>query len=82
MAAGPLYADARCLLGYDDAGEAVGAITVWSAGPGKPGLIEPLGVHPHQRGHGYGTALTVAVATYMSAGFERLPERLDRHRAG
>ncbi|MEV0951484.1 GNAT family N-acetyltransferase [Promicromonospora sp. NPDC050249] len=105
MAAGPLYADARCLLGYDDAGEAVGAITVWSAGRGKPGLIEPLGVHPHQRGHGYGTALTVAgaaalrelgsscalvitestrtaaVATYMSAGFERLPERLDRRRA-
>lgn len=104
MAAGPLYADARCLLGYDDAGEALGAITVWSAGPGKPGLIEPLGVYPRHRGRGYGIALTVAgaaalrelgsssalvvtsrpaaVTTYMSAGFERLPERLDRRRAG
>ena len=62
-------------------------------------------MHPHQRGHGYGTALTVAgaaalrelgsssavvitvstraaaVATYTSAGLERLPERLDRRRA-
>ncbi len=104
MAAGPLYADARCLLGYDDAGEALGAITVWSAGPGKPGLIEPLGVYPRHRGRGYGIALTVAgaaalrelgsssalvvtsrpaaVTTYMSAGFERHPERLDRRRAG
>jgi ribosomal protein S18 acetylase RimI-like enzyme len=103
MAAGPLYADARCLLGYDDAGEALGAITVWSAGPGRPGLIEPLGVYPRHRGRGYGIALTVAgaaalrelgsssvlvvtsnpaaVSTYMSAGFQRLPERLDRSRA-
>ena len=106
MAAGPLYGDARCLVAYDEAGEAVGTVTVWSAGPGRPGLIEPLGVHPDHRGHGYGRAITVAgaatlrdlgsssalvitessrapaVATYLSAGFERLPERQDRLRAG
>ncbi|WP_423463087.1 GNAT family N-acetyltransferase [Promicromonospora sp. MS192] len=106
MAAGPLYADARCLVAYDEAGTAVGATTVWSAGAGRPGLIEPLGVHPDHRGHGYGRAVTLAgvaalrelgsssavvitesartpaVATYVSAGFDRLPDRLDRRRAG
>ncbi|HET7899660.1 MAG TPA: hypothetical protein VFL59_00630, partial [Candidatus Nanopelagicales bacterium] len=33
MAAGPAYADARCLVAYDD-GVPVAAVTVWSAGPG------------------------------------------------
>lgn len=105
LATGPLYADARCLLAYDDAGAAVGATTVWSAGPGRPGLIEPLGVHPDHRRRGYGRAITLAgaavlrelgsssavvitessrdaaVATYVSAGFRRLPDRHDRRRA-
>ncbi|WP_026467920.1 GNAT family N-acetyltransferase [Amycolatopsis alba] len=60
MATGAAYADARCLLGYDDRGAAVAAVAVWSAGPGKPGLLEPMGVHRDQRGHGYGRAITVA----------------------
>ena len=104
MAAGLPYADARCLLGYDDQGVAVAGVTVWSAGPGKPGLLEPMGVHAEHRGRGHGVAicvaaaaelqklgsssalvctpssLTGAVATYTSAGFRRLPERLDRTR--
>ncbi|MGI8880538.1 MAG: GNAT family N-acetyltransferase [Jatrophihabitans sp.] len=104
MAAGLPFADARCLLAYDDQGVAVAGVTVWSAGPGKPGLIEPLGVHGAHRGRGYATAicvaaaanlkelgassalvctpslLTSAVATYKSAGFQQLPERLDRSR--
>jgi ribosomal protein S18 acetylase RimI-like enzyme len=104
MAAGSPYADARSLLAYDDQGDAVAAATVWSAGPGKPGLLEPMGVHPEHRGRGYGRAITVAsaaalqelgsssamvctpsvngaaVATYASAGFQRLPERRDRYR--
>ncbi len=104
MAAGLPYADARSLLAYDDQGVAVAEVTVWSAGPGKPGLIEPMGVHAERRGHGYGraicvaaaaelkklgsssalvctpSALTAAVATYKSAGFQQLPERLDRSR--
>lgn len=62
MASGPAYADARCLIAYDDAGEAVAAATVWSAGPGVPGVLEPLGVHREHRGHGYGTAISLAAA--------------------
>ncbi len=101
MAAGSPYADARCLVAYDDRGAAVAAVTVWSAGAGRPGVLEPMGVHRDHRGHGYGTAITVAaaaalrelgsssaivntpssnagaVATYASAGFERLPENRD-----
>lgn len=45
-AAGLPYAEARCLVAYDDRGSAVAAVTVWSAGPGKPGLLEPMGVQP------------------------------------
>jgi GNAT superfamily N-acetyltransferase len=104
MAAGLPFTDARCLLAYDDAGVAVAGATLWSAGPGKPGLLEPVGVHIDHRGRGYGTAISVAaaaelrqmgassalvctlsalagaVATYKSAGFQQLPERLDRTR--
>ena len=65
MAAGLPYADARCLVAYDDQGNAVAAVTVWSAGPGKPGLIEPMGVHREYRGHGYGKAITVAAAAAL-----------------
>ena len=38
---------------------------MWSAGPGRPGLIEPMGVHRDHRGHGYGTAITVAGAAAL-----------------
>jgi ribosomal protein S18 acetylase RimI-like enzyme len=65
MAAGPPYADARCLVAYDDRGDAVAAVTVWSAGPGKPGLLEPMGVHRDHRGHGFGRAITVAAAAAL-----------------
>ena len=65
MADGPLYADARCLVGYDDAGAAVAAVTVWSAGIGRPGLLEPMGVHRDHRGHGYGRAICLAAATAL-----------------
>jgi ribosomal protein S18 acetylase RimI-like enzyme len=65
MAAGLPYADARCLVAYDDVGNAVAAVTVWSAGPGRPGLLEPLGVHREHRGHGYGKAITIAAAAAL-----------------
>ncbi|RMI44970.1 N-acetyltransferase [Actinomadura harenae] len=101
MAAGLPFATARCLVAYDDQDNAVAAVTVWSAGPGQPGLLEPMGVHREHRGHGYGKAITLAaaaalqelgsssalvytpssnvgaVATYRSAGFQRLPEIRD-----
>lgn len=65
MAAGPAYADAQCLLAYDDRGAAVAAVTVWAAGPGRPGLLEPMGVHRDHRRHGYGRAITVAAAAAL-----------------
>jgi ribosomal protein S18 acetylase RimI-like enzyme len=43
----------------------VAAVTVWSAGPGKPGLLEPMGVHRDHRGHGYGKAISVAAAAAL-----------------
>lgn len=65
MAAGPAYADARCLVGYHR-DIPVAAVSVWSAGPGRPGLLEPMGVHPDHRGHGYGTAISVAAAAALA----------------
>jgi ribosomal protein S18 acetylase RimI-like enzyme len=62
MARGLPYADARCLVAYDGQGDAVAATTVWSAGPGRPGLLEPMGVHRERRGAGYGRAICVAAA--------------------
>ena len=65
MAAAPAYQRARCLVAYDADGVAVAATTVWSAGPGVPGLIEPLGVHRDHRGRGYGRAIAVAAASAL-----------------
>ena len=65
MAAGPAYADARCLVAHDDHDTPVATVTVWSAGPGKPGLIEPLGVHRDHRGQGHGRAITLAAAAAL-----------------
>lgn len=104
MAACSAYRQARCLVGYDGEGNAVAATTVWSAGPGRPGLIEPLGAHRDYRGQGYGRAITAAaaaglramrsstatvctpsrnvgaVAAYVSAGFQQLPDIPDLRR--
>jgi len=65
MAGGVPYADARCLVAYDGRGDAVAAATVWSAGPGRPGLVEPLGVHREHRPLGHGTAIAVAAAAAL-----------------
>jgi GNAT superfamily N-acetyltransferase len=65
MAAGLPYGDARCLVAFDAQGIPVAAVTVWSAGPGKPGLLEPRGVHRAHRGHGNGRAITVAAAAAL-----------------
>lgn len=65
MTTGPTYADARCLLGYDDQGIAVAGVTAWSVGPGKPGLLEPLGVHADHRGHGHARAMCIAAAAAL-----------------
>ncbi len=65
MTEGPAYADARCLLAYDELDVAVAAVTVWSAGPGRPGLLEPMGVHHEHRGRGHGRAITIAAAAAL-----------------
>lgn len=65
MSAGPFFEDARCLGIFDDEGNAAAVVTVWSAGPGKPGLVEPMGVHADHRGRGYGRAITVAGAAAL-----------------
>ena len=65
MAAGPAYTDARCLLAYDAQGQAVATVTVWSAGAGRPGLLEPLGVHRDHRRRGYGRAIALAAAAAL-----------------
>lgn len=104
MRAGSGATDSRCLLAFDDNGTAVAATTVWMAGTGLAGLIEPLGVGRDHRGNGYGPAITragvkmlrqlgasqalvatpsantAAVATYVSAGFTAMPQRLDLRR--
>lgn len=65
MAAGPAFADAGCLLGRDATGVPVAGVVVWSAGPGRPGLLEPMGVHPDHRGRGYGRSICLAAAAEL-----------------
>ncbi|MFF0268768.1 GNAT family N-acetyltransferase [Kribbella sp. NPDC004536] len=62
MSDGIPYADAQCLVLRNKLGESVAAATVWSAGEGRPGYIEPMGVHNLHRGRGYGTAMVLACA--------------------
>lgn len=56
----PFFEKARILLLRDDDGQAVAVTAVWSAGDGRPGLIEPLAVHQDHRGRRYGTVMTHA----------------------
>lgn len=65
MVQGPLYHRARSLAVFDEQDSAVAVTTVWSAGPGRPGLLEPMGVHRDHRGKGYGTAISIAAATAL-----------------
>lgn len=64
VASGPAYRRARCLVGYDG-GDPVAAITVWSAGEGRPGIVEPMGVDPAHRGQHHGTAISLAGAAAL-----------------
>ena len=65
MTAGPRYADARCFVAYDDQDTPVAAATVWSAGPGRPGPLEPVGVPREHRGHGDRRAIRLAAAAAL-----------------
>jgi GNAT superfamily N-acetyltransferase len=62
----PFSGSARILSLYDDSDtDAVAIAAVWSAGVGRPGLIEPKGVHQDHRDHGYGTMITQAAAAAL-----------------
>ncbi|MET8689820.1 GNAT family N-acetyltransferase [Streptomyces sp. NPDC004732] len=65
LAKGSPYADARSLIAYDDGDSAVAAVTVWSAGPGRPGVLEPMGVHRDHRRRGHGERITLAAAAAL-----------------
>lgn len=65
MNSGPFAEASRNLAAFDENGKAVAVTTVWSAGPGRPGLIEPMGVHQDHRGHGYGVEITRAGAAAL-----------------
>ncbi|SEE30857.1 GNAT family N-acetyltransferase [Ruania alba] len=61
----PFFDSARVISAHDATGQAVAVTAVWSAGVGRPGLIEPMGVHRDHRGQGYGTAITTAAAAAL-----------------
>ncbi|MDR7234387.1 GNAT family N-acetyltransferase [Agrococcus sp. BE272] len=61
----PLFDGARILAGRDTDGRMVAVAAVWAAGRGRPGLIEPMGVHAEHRGKGYGAIVTRAAAAAL-----------------
>lgn len=65
MATGPLHTEARSVMISNANGDAVAVAGVWSAGPGRPGLLEPMGVHRDHRGHGHGREITRAAASAL-----------------
>lgn len=65
MATGPFYDGARSLAAFDADDRAVAVVTVWSGGPGRPGLVEPMGVHRDHRGRGHGVDVTRAGAAAL-----------------
>jgi GNAT superfamily N-acetyltransferase len=67
MAASPLASSSLTLLGRDDDDTAVAIATVWSAGAGRPGLLEPVAVHPDHRGRGFGRGITLSAVHALRA---------------
>ncbi|MEV8274535.1 GNAT family N-acetyltransferase [Microbacterium sp. NPDC077184] len=65
VARGPFLDAARILLLCDEQGRPVAVSAVWSAGDGRPGLIEPLGVPQDHRGRGHGAIMTRAAAAHL-----------------
>jgi ribosomal protein S18 acetylase RimI-like enzyme len=51
-----------CLLARDSDGAAAACVAAWSAGAGRPGLIEPLGVHPDHRRRGLARVMNAAAS--------------------
>ena len=69
MAAGPTYDSKLDWLRRTHDGEPAAGATGWSAGPGKCGMLEPVGTHPDHRGAGHGLAVSrAAIAALARAG--------------
>jgi len=66
MAASPGYDAALDLIRRNEAGQAVAAATGWSAGPGKCGILEPVGTHADHIGAGHGRAVTSGVIAALA----------------
>ena len=60
MSATAAYDPALDLLARDSDGEPVAAATGWSAGPGRCGILEPVGTSPEHRGKGHGRRVVLA----------------------
>ena len=65
MASTPIYEQGQCLTAYDGEMNPLAVAGVWSAGSGRPGLLEPIAVHPAFRGQGFGTAISLAAAAEL-----------------
>lgn len=65
MMDGPFAERGRSIAGLDPDGRMVAIAGVWSAGPGRPGLIEPMGTHHDHRGKGYGAAICEAASSAL-----------------
>lgn len=65
MVDGPL-GDRLTLVGALDRTEEMVAIAgIWTAGVGRPGLLEPMGVHADHQGKGYGVSICQAAAVAL-----------------
>lgn len=65
LAEGPFAHLARHLIAFDQNDVAVAVTTAWSAGKGRPGLIEPMGVHRDHHRRGYGAAIVTAATVAL-----------------
>ena len=65
LRAGPLGERVSFLAAHDATNSPVAVAGVWTAGPGRPGLVEPMGVHADHRGKGYGAAICRAAAARL-----------------
>lgn len=65
LAGGPASDRLHALLLRDDTGAPVAVVGAWTAGPGRPGLVEPLGVHADHVRRGFGRVATLAAAEVL-----------------
>ena len=67
MAASPAYDASLDLLVRDEAGTPVAAGTAWSAGPGRCGMLEPVGTSAEHRRRGHATRLLNGLCAALAA---------------